>query len=238
MTYSYSMYRDRDSTTRASAERIVSVLLDIFPDISSVLDIGCGTGTFLSIFEQKDINDVIGVEGPWVKDEYLEINGAKLIRVNLVKQFPVINRIFDIALCLEVGEHLPETFSKSLVDFLCEKSDLVLFSAAIPHQGGEGHINEQWQSYWVELFMINGFELNDCIRPIIWDDNEIMYWYRQNMLIFEKRGGVDNSIVRNMSHLINLVHPQAYLKKISKPTSLQSRLLRKLLLFYRSMNLK
>ena len=183
------MYKDRDSTTRASAERIVSVLLDIFLDISSVLDIGCGTGTFLSIFEQRGINDVLGVEGPWVKDEYLEINGAKLIRVNLVKQFPVINRKFDIALCLEVGEHLPETFSRSLVDFLCEKSDLVLFSAAIPHQGGEGHINEQWQSYWVELFMINGFELNDCIRPIIWDDNEIMYWYRQNMLIFEKRRG-------------------------------------------------
>lgn len=225
------MYRDRDSTTRASAERIVSVLLDIFLDISSVLDIGCGTGTFLSIFEQRGINDVLGVEGPWVKDEYLEINGAKLIRVNLVKQFPVINRKFDIALCLEVGEHLPETFSRSLVDFLCEKSDLVLFSAAIPHQGGEGHINEQWQSYWVELFMINGFELNDCIRPIIWDDNEIMYWYRQNMLIFEKRRGGDNSTLRNMSHLINLVHPQSYLKKISKPTSLQSRLLRKLLLF-------
>ena len=118
-----------------------------------------------------------------------------------------------------------------MVDFLCEKSDLVLFSAAIPHQGGEGHINEQWQSYWVELFMINGFELNDCIRPIIWDDNEIMYWYRQNMLIFEKRRGGDNSTLRNMSHLINLVHPQSYLKKISKPTSLQSRLLRKLLLF-------
>ena len=231
MTYNYNMYKDRDSTTRASAERIVSVLLDIFLDISSVLDIGCGTGTFLSIFEQRGINDVLGVEGPWVKDEYLEINGAKLIRVNLVKQFPVINRKFDIALCLEVGEHLPETFSRSLVDFLCEKSDLVLFSAAIPHQGGEGHINEQWQSYWVELFMINGFELNDCIRPIIWDDNEIMYWYRQNMLIFEKRRGGDNSTLRNMSHLINLVHPQSYLKKISKPTSLQSRLLRKLLLF-------
>ena len=232
MTYNYNMYKDRDSTTRASAERIVSVLLDIFLDISSVLDIGCGTGTFLSIFEQRGINDVLGVEGPWVKDEYLEINGAKLIRVNLVKQFPVINRKFDIALCLEVGEHLPETFSRSLVDFLCEKSDLVLFSAAIPHQGGEGHINEQWQSYWVELFMINGFELNDCIRPIIWDDNEIMYWYRQNMLIFEKRrGGGDNSTLRNVSHLINLVHPQSYLKKISKPTSLQSRLLRKLLLF-------
>ena len=229
--YKDAMYRDRDSTTRASAERIVSVLLDIFLDISSVLDIGCGTGTFLSIFEQRGINDVLGVEGPWVKDEYLEINGAKLIRVNLVKQFPVINRKFDIALCLEVGEHLPETFSRSLVDFLCEKSDLVLFSAAIPHQGGEGHINEQWQSYWVELFMINGFELNDCIRPIIWDDNEIMYWYRQNMLIFEKRRGGDNSTLRNMSHLINLVHPQSYLKKISKPTSLQSRLLRKLLLF-------
>ena len=229
--YKDAMYRDRDSTTRASAERIVSVLLDIFLDISSVLEIGCGTGTFLSIFEQRGINDVLGVEGPWVKDEYLEINGAKLIRVNLVKQFPVINRKFDIALCLEVGEHLPETFSRSLVDFLCEKSDLVLFSAAIPHQGGEGHINEQWQSYWVELFMINGFELNDCIRPIIWDDNEIMYWYRQNMLIFEKRRGGDNSTLRNMSHLINLVHPQSYLKKISKPTSLQSRLLRKLLLF-------
>ena len=51
--YKDAMYRDRDSTTRASAERIVSVLLDIFLDISSVLDIGCGTGTFLSIFEQR-----------------------------------------------------------------------------------------------------------------------------------------------------------------------------------------
>ena len=65
-----------------------------------------------------------------------------------------------------------------------------MFSAAIPYQGGQNHINEQEPNYWIEKFENEGFKLFDILRPLFWDNTEVDSWYRQNMLLFTKNGNL------------------------------------------------
>ena len=95
-----------------------------------------------------------------------------------------LERRFELALCLEVGEHLPERSAPALVESLAAAAPVVLFSAAVPGQGGTSHVNEQWPPYWERLFAEQGMRKYDVIRPLIWCDRSIESWYRQNIYIF------------------------------------------------------
>ena len=101
----------------------------------------------------------------------------------------MINEVYDIAMSLEVAEHIFEKQSVNFMDTLTGLANVILFSAAIPHQGGQGHVNEQWQSYWVRRFKDYGYECVDIIRDKIWDNDEIWFYYKQNMLMFVKSMG-------------------------------------------------
>ena len=134
---------------------------------------------------------------------------------------------YDLAICLEVAEHLPSNRAEQFVSFLTTLSDHVLFSAAIPLQGGVGHLNEQWQHYWAELFADRRFAVSDCIRPAIWNDDKIPFWYKQNILLFSKQkegDGVhlDSSSIDASSMPLDLVHPDLYLR-LKVPTQISVR---------------
>jgi hypothetical protein len=109
------------------------------------------------------------------------------------------------------------------VAYLCELSDVVIFSAAIPSQGGNGHINEQWQSYWAEIFKTFGMQTYDLIRPRILDDDSVLYWYRQNTLIFTRKKLSQELIPATQN--INVVHPLCYESKIPQKNSYLKNLL-------------
>ena len=110
-----------------------------------------------------------------------------------------VNRRFDLAICLEVAEHLPRQSAELLVTSLCAFSDAVLFSAASPGQGGTHHINEQWPNYWAELFSRRNFGGVDCLRPLLWENEAVAPYYRQNIILY--RAGVPRkSILARMHH--------------------------------------
>ena len=90
----------------------------------------------------------------------------------------------ELALSLEVAEHLSPERAASFVDDLVAMAPAVLFSAAIPGQGGVGHRNEQWQSYWATRFAAHGYEAFDVVRPQIWTDEAVPAWYRQNIVLY------------------------------------------------------
>jgi hypothetical protein len=100
---------------------------------------------------------------------------------------------YDLAVCLEVAEHLPESSAADLVRALTAFAPVVLFSAAVPGQGGVGHINEQWPAYWKGLFEQHGFYRRDPIRPRIWTNERVHWWYRQNIFLFASRQKVEES---------------------------------------------
>ena len=98
-----------------------------------------------------------------------------------------LDQRFDLALCLEVAEHLPASSAPVLIESLVSAAPVVLFSAAVPEQGGVHHINEQWPSYWEKLFAERGLRKFDVIRPLIWNNCSIQPWYRQNLYLFTSR---------------------------------------------------
>ena len=150
----------------------------------SVVDVGCGIGTWASVAKSLGCA-VKGLDGPHVPVEQRLIGPAEFVETDLLR-FAGIGR-FDLAICLEVVEHLPESHADPIVDGLCASADVILFSAAIPLQGGENHINEQWQSFWAAHFDELGYECCDLFRPRVWKDPRVEIWYRQNVLLYVKR---------------------------------------------------
>jgi hypothetical protein len=143
-----------------------------------------------------------------------------------------LGRRFDLVQSLEVAEHLDASASDTFVDSLARHGDLVLFSAAIPGQGGRHHVHERWPSFWVQKFRAREFELFDIIRPRVWNDERIDWWYRQNVLLFAR--GVSAESLRAQEAVsmpvLDLVHPDflSSLEEVHAPSSLSRSLARKL----------
>jgi 2-polyprenyl-3-methyl-5-hydroxy-6-metoxy-1,4-benzoquinol methylase len=165
-----------------SAQRIVPLILALVP-AHSVLDVGCGTGQFLRAFAEAGVDDFIGIDGTYVPLDKLVINPKYFNAHDLAAGFN-LRRRFDLVVTLEVAEHLPLSAAESFVDALVRHADVVLFSAAIPFQGGTGHLNEQWPSNWAERFARRGYRAYDAIRPAIWGDKQVAWWYCQNTIVF------------------------------------------------------
>lgn len=194
--------------TKAAKEIVPKIIELIHP--TSVVDIGCGIGTWLSVFEDFGVKDVLGIDGDYVNRTLLHIEEKKFISSDLTKPLK-LDRKFDLAICLEVAEHLPEESANTFVENLVSLSDIILFSAAIPDQGGQNHINEQWPVYWQEKFKEHKFELHDFIRSDIWLNKNVDWWYKQNMLLVLKES---SQIFLNKSNILPVIHPELYSYKI------------------------
>lgn len=213
--YTAEFYQSSPMTrSAASARRIVPVVRDLLP-IRSVLDVGCGRGDFLQAFVEAGVTDVLGLDGDYVPRDQLAIDPNVFRPTDLAKGFD-LGRRYDLVVSLEVAEHVPASAAEAFVATLVRHGSVILFSAAIPHQGGTGHVNEQWQSYWVQGFAAQGLKPYDVIRPLIWRDREIAYWYRQNVLLYATDAAAAAlprlaGMPQPPSAMQNLVHPDHFL---------------------------
>lgn len=212
---------NEDTHNKKAASVIVPLLHEIL-NFVSVVDVGCGIGTWLSVFNEKESLEILGLDGDYVNRDLL----AKNIPLDSFKSIDLsfefdLKKKFDLAICLEVAEHLPNSSGDFLVDSLCRHSDQIVFSAAIPNQGGQNHLNEQWPSFWIEKFKRNGFEVYDLIRPVIWNNPQVDIWYRQNLLIFSK-----NKIQNAKVGALDLVLPEYWDQKNKEVFTLQNQLVR------------
>lgn len=213
--YENEFYESRQSGSYRSAKIIVPLLLNLISP-KSVIDIGCGVGAWLSVFKEQGIDDILGIDGPWVNKKLLMIPPEKFISKDMEKSIE-LNREYDLVISLEVAEHIrPENasrFVKSLVDL----GPVVLFSAAIPLQIGKHHVNEQWPDYWAQHFSNHGYDVIDPIRKLIWQNDDVEYWYAQNILIFARKEYIkmhpvlDREMKKTTISQLSLVHPKMYL---------------------------
>lgn len=186
-SYSPKFYAAHMEGSRRSARQVVPLLMELL-EPESVVDIGCGVGIWLAEFSSQGV-EVCGADGGYCQDAGLVIDRLNFHAVDLsacsqTGKVPGIERKFSLCLSLEVAEHLSESCADGFVNLLTNLSDVVLFSAAIPDQGGTNHINEQWPPYWIEKFRNRGFIPTDIIRILTWDNRDIESWYRQNMVLF------------------------------------------------------
>jgi SAM-dependent methyltransferase len=183
-----SLYTDRfySQANAAGASPSAKVCVPIVIDLlspSRVIDVGCGRGEWLSEFLASESVTVLGVDGPHVDRSQLLIPPDRFQQHDLRTSLDLHDRA-DVALCLEVAEHLPSECAPGLVRSLTRLAPAVVFSAAVPGQGGVHHVNEQWPWYWQELFEREGFTCLDAFRSRIWHDDRVAHYYQQNLMLF------------------------------------------------------
>ena len=149
--YKPNYYHNRNNWTAPSVKAIMSIILPIYKP-NSILDLGCGSGSWLhTISQEYKISDILGIDGHWIDRNEILIPKTNFQTHNLNDVYTP-GRKFDMAISMEVAEHLNERYAENLVKSLTNSSNFILFSAAIPSQGGTNHINEKKQSYWKHIF--------------------------------------------------------------------------------------
>ena len=214
--YTPEFFKTALGTSYASARRIVPLVLAIVP-ARSVVDVGCGTGHFLRAFREAGVPGITGIDGDHVPRDQLVIEAHNFLAVDLSRGFD-LKRRYDLVVSLEVAEHLPPASAEAFVASLVRHGSAVVFSAAIPFQGGTAHLNEQWQSYWARLFARHGYDVFDPFRPVVWHDGQVAWWYRQNILLFadaQARAAYPALAALNSapSARLDQVHPENYAAK-------------------------
>ena len=211
-TYSQRFYAIQQRGSSRSAQKVLPLAFAAVKP-QSVVDIGCGIGTWLATARDLGARRAVGLEGPWVTTAALADGSLEILPTDLEQPFALGER-FDLAVCMEVAEHLSPARAESFVGDLCRLAPHVLFSAAVPGQGGTNHVNEQWQSYWASLFAKQGFGARDIIRPALWHDRAVEYWYRQNAVLYSAGAGaaadsgfdkvhpVHNSIAKRVGRVV------------------------------------
>lgn len=208
-------YEERDRRTRPAASCVVPIVINLLSPHSAI-DVGCGVGTWLAVLKEHGVTNVFGLDADYVDKKYLKISPSEFLHCDLTDP-PRLDGKWDLAISLEVAEHLPSKCAEDFVRYLVGLAPAVLFSAAIPFQGGHQHLNEQWPEYWVQLFAGHRYSVIDCIRHRLWNMAGIPRWYSQNILLFvEEKGLVHNpkihtAIDNTTLEQLSIVHPDIYL---------------------------
>src|SRR5690348_5451268 len=92
-------------SNRYAATTVMNILDDLLP-IDSVLDLGCGLGTWLEVcLSTRNSRHVLGIELEEFPANDLKIEPWRILNVDLAE--PVdLHRRFDLVLCLETAEHI------------------------------------------------------------------------------------------------------------------------------------
>jgi SAM-dependent methyltransferase len=180
-----------------SAQVVVPIVVDLVKP-KCVVDVGCGVGTWLAVFKECGVENIKGLDGDYVDRSLLRIPREDFHPVDLTQPFS-LEQTFDLAVSLEVAEHLPQSSAIGFVESLVKLAPIILFSAAVPYQGGTDHLNEQWPEYWKQLFLKYNYKMFDPVRKLIFNDKRVEWWYRQNIFMFASSNIIEgNEILRDL----------------------------------------
>jgi hypothetical protein len=216
--YTKDFYMERRQLTKISAEIILGLLFSKI-ESNSVIDFGCATGTWLAECKEQGVGTILGLDGGWVDTKLLEIEADEFLECDLGATKYISERKYDLALCIEVAEHIPKNMEETLIRSITEASDVILFSAAICGQGGTGHVNEQPQHYWAGQFAIRGYICVDLIRPQIWEHESVNVIYKQNMFLYVRKSiykelDLEASVISELFDL-DRIHPDLFFMRSS-----------------------
>ena len=212
--YGKQFYAGQKDGSLRSAKEILPLILQLIKP-TSIIDVGCGTGTWLSVCKELGVEDIFGIDGSYVDKGMLLFSEDRFIAANLTEPLKV-GRTFDLVISMEVAEHIPKKYEELFINSLVSLGPAILFSADIPHRGGIGHVNEQWQDHWARLFKERDYEVIDYIRPLVWNNKEVMWWYAQNTLLYVRMdyldaySGLKNIFENKKIFPLRVVHPRLF----------------------------
>lgn len=219
-TYSGRFYDEQRGGSQRSASVVVPMVLALIqPD--SVVDVGCGVGTWLSIFKEHGVPEILGIDGEYVDRAGLEILPSEFRAADLTQPL-TLSRTYDLAVSLEVAEHIPEAHARTFVASLVDLAPIILFSAAVPGQGGTAHVNEQWPDYWVALFNELDLVCVDILRSRLWMLDDVAVEYAQNAMFFCRPEYAKRLCPQSNERAMDLaamplVHPRLWQARLAGP---------------------
>lgn len=220
--YGEEFYINQIKGSYGSAKKYVDILENIFSP-KKVVDVGCGRGSWLKAFRENGAEILVGVDGPWNSQEKMIEDSISFYSADLSNPINIFeSKSFDLAISLEVAEHLESKYSKIFIESLVNLSSVVLFGAAFNNQGGTNHINEQNHDYWAEIFISFNFYPFDLFRSEVWGDEEVEFWYQQNTFLYVQKDSevylklleMGKKPISNLKYL-NCVHPKLYEIKVN-----------------------
>jgi cyclopropane fatty-acyl-phospholipid synthase-like methyltransferase len=218
--YSKEFYEGFDKFSLDAARIFLGYLFAVWTP-KSVIDVGCGNGTWLAACHENGVKRLVGLEGEWVTQDMMPSPTIELRTTNLRAKF--VAEPHDLTISMEVAEHLPPESSDEFFHSLVQLSDAVLFSAAFAGQPGTDHINTRLHSYWAQKFLDSGYLLFDIFRPHFWSDDRVAPWYRQNAFLYVKpTHPLHDALVANShraaadARFVDCVHPWLYFLAFDK----------------------
>jgi SAM-dependent methyltransferase len=134
----------------------------LFLEPLTVLDVGCGPGTYVRALREMGV-DAMGI------DTDKRVVGQE----HLLQQSLFDTKLqAELVLCLEVAEHIDEDKADDVVKSIVgtvEPGGMLIWSAAHPGQGGTGHINCQPKAYWDSRFKEAGLERDENMEARLLD---------------------------------------------------------------------
>ncbi|MBL8492341.1 MAG: methyltransferase domain-containing protein [Rhodocyclaceae bacterium] len=215
-TYDDAFYDKQAAGSATSARVVLPLVFAKYGLPGSVVDVGCGIATWLSVARELGVAVVTGVDNHDAAPGRLLVPAEDFRRQDLEASVSLPRR-YDLALSLEVAEHLSAARAEGFVADLCALSDRVLFSAAIPGQLGDHHINERWQSWWGKLFAARGYVPDDFLREQLWNHPSVMWWYAQNTILYRRDPGPPRPV-------LDVVHPRCHEQQVRLGGEAQARL--------------
>jgi SAM-dependent methyltransferase len=185
--YTDEYYKDQIAPSLESARIFLAHLWKYFQP-QSVVDVGCGRGAWLKACRELGSSELFGLDGEWNNQAAMIDDGIRFRAIDLNRAFALERRV-ELAISVEVAEHLEPSSSSTFVESLTKSADAVVFGAAYLRQNGPTHINERRHSWWGQLFRNNGYVPFDLFRPSLWGDEQIPFWYRQNTFLYTKKDG-------------------------------------------------
>lgn len=188
--YNTEFFKSINDNSVKAASIVLPYLFEFYKP-NSVIDIGCGVGAWLRAAKDMGVETIHGVDineedeqNLFVPRDVIDIFDFS----NLTSQKePISHERYDLAISLEVAEHLNRQNAVPFIKYITSFSDVVLFSAALPFQNGTHHVNCQPARYWSDLFKKEGFLCADLFRRRLMFDPQLSvsdWWYGQNSYLF------------------------------------------------------
>jgi len=226
--YDKAFYAEQVDGSLRSARAYLGHLFALWrPD--SVIDVGCGRGAWLAACGERGVARLAGLDGDWVSQSMMLDPAIVFRHANLQEECRADER-FDLAISLEVAEHLPPASSDGFVRTLAAHADAIVFGAAYVSQPGTGHINTRPHSFWADKFIAQGYRLFDLFRPRFWSDNDVEPWYRQNTFLYVRPEHPLSAALAAAgqaplpdSRFVDCIHPWLYFGMLERFAALQQR---------------
>lgn len=172
-------------------EKIIGWLVGEFGPFEKSLDLGAGDG-YYSYALRETGTLAYAVE---VSEEAAEFVKEEVWLLVWDLREPLrLEETYDLVLCIEVAEHLPEWSADTLCDTIARHaSGLVVFTAAPLNQGGHGHVNCQPLEYWIGRLKTRGLAYledetmharSSWLRIL----GKSLPWLSKNVMLFHKAG--------------------------------------------------